>query len=88
VLDAGGLPAEWTKFQDGVPVLRVEYRGYVAVPAGPGATVRLPARIRVYAADAVPRIVLGLREWSFEADAAAPITFVPPPEVLSRFQPQ
>ena len=88
-LDETGLPVEWTKRTDGVLVLRVEYRSFVAFRQGRGPAIRLPERIRVYAGEPQPRLVLGLREWRIGADAAAPpITFIPPQDVLDRFRPQ
>lgn len=88
-LDASGLPVEWTKLRDGVPILRVEYRSFLALGQGSGPAVRLPERIRIYAGEPRPRIVLGLSEWRIGADAGAPpITFVPPQDVLERFRPQ
>jgi hypothetical protein len=106
-LDAMGLPTEWSKVQDGVALIRVEYRSYLEVPAGHGVTVRLPERIRVYAAGspretglgaagsphdaslnaAHPRLILGVQEWQL-APKLAPISFIPPSDVLEKFRAQ
>jgi hypothetical protein len=89
VLDANGLPSEWTKSEDGVVVLRVEYRSYAEYLQPVGPPIRLPERIRVYAGEPQPRLVLGLRDWRVGADpSAAPITFIPPQDVLDHFKAQ
>ncbi len=88
-LDASGLPVEWSKLRNGIPVLRVEYRSFLALRQGPGPAIRLPERIRIYTGEPQPRIVLGVSEWRIGPDAGAPpITFIPPQDVLERFRPQ
>jgi len=84
-LDASGLPAEWTKTLHGAPVIRVEYRSYADVHAGSGPVVRMPERIRIYAGQPQPRLILGIQEWQL-ADGSPPISFIPPPEVLAKFK--
>lgn len=84
-LDAAGLPSEWVKVRDGAPVLRVEYRSTVEAQPASGPPLRLPERIRVYAGQPQPRLVLGVQEWQLAADIPA-IGFIPPPEVLARFR--
>jgi hypothetical protein len=84
-LGADGMPGEWVKLRDGVPVLRVEYRGMLDAQPPAGAPLRLPARLRIFAGDPPPRLVLGVQAWQLAADVP-PIGFLPPPEVLERFK--
>jgi hypothetical protein len=86
-LNDAGLPSEWTKLRNGEPVIRVEYRSYVAVPVGKAETVRLPERIRVFAGDPQPRLILGIQEWQMVPEIA-PITFIPPHDVVEKFRAQ
>ena len=84
-LDESGLPAEWRKEVEGLPAWRVEYREYQDVPLGEG-TLRLPRKVRVYAGDPQPRLVLGIgafRLWQADPTLAA-FSFAPPPGM--RFQ--
>ncbi len=89
VLDASGLPTEWSKWTGGVATLRVEYRSYSEQSQTAGPPIRLPERIRIYAGEPQPRLVLGLREWRIGADpSTALITFIPSQDILDRFKAQ
>ena len=85
ILDAQGLPEQWVKLRDGVTLFRVEYRGYLDAQSDSGPPVRLPQRIRIYAGQPEPRVVLGVQDWQLPAPVPA-ISFIPPADVLERFR--
>jgi hypothetical protein len=86
-LDAGGLPAEWVKERDGAPLFRVEFREYLEVPQAAGPPLRLPRKVRLYAGEGPPLLVVGVRSvepgqsdgvaWSAEALPATAAAFAP-----------
>jgi hypothetical protein len=84
-LDFGGLPRTWSRIENGEVKFRVEYREYASVTAG-GGVLRLPKKIRVYADEAEPRIILGVREYRLGSTAESPVKLAFDPPAGLRYQ--
>ena len=83
-----GLPTRWVKqSRQGETLFRVEYLTY-GNQAAPGTTpLLLPRKLRVYLADEVPRLVLGIRRFTPGVPLQDPLLLEALPEAAREFSP-
>ena len=81
-----GLAQNWRKTVGGANQFRVVYRAYMDVETG-GAPLRIPRKIRIYAADGMLLAVLGIGEFQPWRQSAADVNMSVDPGTGLRFQP-
>lgn len=78
-LNGEGLPDSAVKLAPDGRGWRVEYREYQPVPTGPNGSLLLPRKVRVFAGDPAPRLILGIAEIQlWPEDGSEPLSLEPP----------